>query len=125
MILVFYSFIYFKTNRLHPVVNIVSFLGGALFFAFILPDFTELSYSETLGAWTAKYSLWIPAITAPMLLFFIISFILPISTKLFRTGDPDIKKQLFVQVVGFIIIIIWVIFAFFLVIIYSELYDHF
>lgn len=69
MILVFYSFIYFKTNRLHPVVNIVSFLGGALFLAFILPDFTELSYSETLGAWTAKYSIWIPALTAPMLLF--------------------------------------------------------
>ncbi len=72
-----------------------------------------MTYSETLGAWTAKYSIWIPALTAPMLLFFIISFILPISTKLFRTEDPDIKKQLFVQVVGFIIIIIWVIFAVF------------
>ncbi|MHA1416130.1 MAG: hypothetical protein ACTSRR_07705, partial [Candidatus Heimdallarchaeaceae archaeon] len=111
MIFVFYSFIYFKTNRLHPIINIVSFLGGALFFAFIMPDFTELTYSEQLGAWSAKYSIWISVLVIPMLLFFIFSFILPISTKIVRTTDKDIRKQLFVQIVGLIIVIIWAFFA--------------
>ncbi|MHA1115372.1 MAG: hypothetical protein ACTSPJ_04300 [Candidatus Heimdallarchaeaceae archaeon] len=111
MIFVFYSFIYFKTNRLHPIINIVSFLGGALFFAFIMPDFTELTYSEQLGAWSAKYSIWISVLVVPMLLFFIVSFILPISTKLIRTKDKDIRKQLFVQIVGLIIVIVWAFFA--------------
>ncbi|UJG41222.1 MAG: hypothetical protein K9W45_01860 [Candidatus Heimdallarchaeum aukensis] len=111
MIFVFYSFIYFKTNRLHPIINIVSFLGGALFLAFIIPDFTELTYSEQLGAWSAKYSIWISVLVIPMLLFFIFSFILPISTKIVRTTDKDIRKQLFVQIVGLIIVIIWAFFA--------------
>ncbi|UJG44027.1 MAG: hypothetical protein K9W46_02320 [Candidatus Heimdallarchaeum endolithica] len=111
MIFVFYSFIYFKTNRLHPIINIVSFLGGALFLAFIIPDFTEIAYSEQLGAWSAKYNIWISVLVVPMLLFFIFSFILPIYTKLIRTTDKDIRKQLFVQIVGLIIVIVWAFFA--------------
>ncbi len=107
LIFVFYAFIYFKTNKFHPVINIVSFIGGALIFTFVYPDFTTIKYNEVIGTWEATYSSWVTLLIIPVLLFFVVSFILPIYTKFTKTKDKAIRIQLFIQLIGLTIVLIW------------------
>ncbi|MHA1401008.1 MAG: hypothetical protein ACTSQE_11730 [Candidatus Heimdallarchaeaceae archaeon] len=111
ILFVFYSFIYFKTNTMHPIVNIASFIGGALVFAFIVPNFTVVEYNSIIDAWGAKYDIWISLLIIPLLIFFLFSFIIPILSKLMKTEEKNIKKQIMIQILGFTVIIIWAIIA--------------
>jgi hypothetical protein len=109
--LVFFGFIFIKLNRFHPILNLVSLLSGALIFTFIYPTFTEIGTNPDTNAWTGTYATGVLVLIIPLLLFFVIAVILPLTTKIIRSSARKIKAQLIIQTIGLIIVIIWAFLA--------------
>ncbi|MBD3193353.1 MAG: hypothetical protein GF308_22145 [Candidatus Heimdallarchaeota archaeon] len=109
--LTFFSFIYIKMNRFHPILNFVSLLTGGVLFAFSYPMFTTVSYNDTINMWVASYDTWILALVVPLFLFFTIAVILPLATKIRELTDQALKAQMIFQVVGLGMVLIWTILA--------------
>ena len=72
------SFVYARLNSLHPIINIASFLSGALILIFSIPFFTTIKHDVQFGVWYASYDILVTIIIVPLLLFVIIVLVLPI-----------------------------------------------
>ncbi len=81
IITTFYSFFYFQYNRLPARSNIASIMGGATLLAFSNPDWFHISYLADVEIYIASYDSVVSLIAGPLILLFIIVFLLPILTK--------------------------------------------
>ncbi len=111
IIIIFASFIYIRTNRFHPILNFISFLGGALVFALVYPDFTTIVYIQEVNSWSASYSPFVMLFIFPLILFFLGSFIFPLAYKIRKSTDKKMRWQLGMQIVGFSFVLIWAFLA--------------
>ncbi|MHA1771047.1 MAG: hypothetical protein ACTSYL_03135 [Candidatus Thorarchaeota archaeon] len=82
IIFIFYSFFYFQYNRLPGRANIASILGGATLMTYINRDWFVVTYDSNTGMFTASYASIVNFLVIPLIVLFIIVFLLPIVTKI-------------------------------------------
>ncbi len=107
IITTFYSFFYFQYNRMPARANIASLLGGATLLAFCNPDWFELSYISDLGIFIATYDSRINLFAGPLILLFVIVFLLPIYTKYRLATTKEIKHESLSLLIVLSFLLLW------------------
>ena len=102
-----FSFFYIKMNSFHPLLNIISMIIAASILAFSYPSFTELTFNEATLSWKANYNILVLILIAPLFVFFIISIIIPVATKIRKSSYKEQKRQMLIQIIGLGLVLIW------------------
>ncbi len=89
----FYSFFYFQYNHLPARANVASALGGATVLAYCNPDWFEVSRDPVSGMLTATYQPVVSLFAVPLIILFVVVFLLPIVTKMRLTSNPSTRRE--------------------------------
>ncbi|MCF2137846.1 MAG: hypothetical protein K9W43_11500 [Candidatus Thorarchaeota archaeon] len=107
IIFIFYSFFYFQYNQLPGRANIASILGGATLMAYINRDWFTVSYDSSTGMFTASYSPVVNFLVIPLIVLFIIVFLLPIVTKIRLAKNRKAKADAASLLIVLIFLLTW------------------
>ncbi len=111
ILLIFYAFMIIRFNKIPVIANLVSFFSGMLIVVLADDNYRTLTYNEQQSVWTSQYTFIVPILMLPMLIFFIISFILPLAAKFAKDTKGKVKGQFLSQIFGFSVVIIWAVLA--------------
>ncbi len=107
IITTFYSFFYFHYNKLPGRANIASILGGATLLAFCNPEWFQVSYLAEAGIYIAKYAPVVNLFAVPLIVLFIIVFLLPIVTKYRLAKTKKTKQETMSLLIVLTFLLIW------------------
>ncbi len=104
---VYYGFLYYRTKQNAILANSVSLLAGIIICAMFYPGWVTVEYDPVFKRWTGQMYFVITILFIPLLLLFIIYWILPL-IRYIRRGYrlTETKSGLF-QLIGFSFLIIW------------------
>lgn len=104
---VYYGFLYYRTKQNSFLTNSVSLLAGVIICAMFYPGWITIEYDHALKRWTGQMSYLITIMFIPLLLLFIIYWILPLLKYIRSDYKLTESTSGWFQLVGFIFIIVW------------------
>ncbi len=104
---VFFAFMFVRYNKTHLATIIVAFLFGLTLYLIITPEFRTLVFDPDIGAWVSEYSPVVMLAILPSVAVCIISFIIPLLSKIRNVHTNRSKNQLLLQLTGIAIVLGW------------------
>jgi hypothetical protein len=104
---VFFAFMFVRYNKIHLVTIAVAFLFGMTLYLVISPEYRRLIFEPEIGAWVSEYEPLVMMAILPSVAVCIISFLIPILSKIRTVHTSRNKNQLLLQFTGVAIVLAW------------------
>jgi hypothetical protein len=103
----FFTFTYVRYNHFHPITNLASFDIGIVLSLLWIQKGNILVYDELLRTWVGHYNPFLGIFAFPMIILVLYAFIIPLLKKMKAIHEDNVQTQLFLQLLGISLMILW------------------